>query len=93
MSWVYVLRSLKDNRLYVGSTRQSVEERVSRHNSGQVSSTRNRKPLVLLYTEHYDDYSDARKKEIYFKTGSGRECLSRILTNRAGTQVAKGDRL
>ena len=93
MAFVYVLRSLKDNRLYVGSTRQSIEERVSRHNSGQVSSTKNRKPLVLLYAEHCDNYSESRKKEIYFKTGSGRECLNRILTNRAGTQVAKGGRL
>ena len=99
MVFVYVLRSLKDNQLYVGSTRQRIYARVSRHNRGQVRSTKNRRPLVLLYSEPFNNYSDARERELYLKSGSGREHLRRILNNqarsdvRAGTQVAKVDRL
>ena len=93
MAHVYVLRSLKDQKLYIGSTRQTVLERLQRHNLGNVKSTKNRAPLLLLYQEYFDDYSDARIRELYLKSGSGREHLKRILLKRAGTQVVKGDRL
>ena len=90
---MYVLKSLKDNKLYIGSTRLRAEERLGRHNSGSVISTAKRRPLILLYTEDFSDYSAARKREIYLKTGSGREHLKLILEKWAGTQVAKGGRL
>ncbi len=93
MAYVYVLKSLKDSKFYIGSTRQTIGKRLLRHNSGQVISTRNRLPFILLHSESFSDYTNARKRELYLKSGSGREHLSRILLNRAGTQVAKGGRL
>ncbi|MFA4888673.1 MAG: GIY-YIG nuclease family protein [Candidatus Omnitrophota bacterium] len=93
MAFVYVLRSIKDEKLYIGSTRQLLVERLVRHNKGQVPSTRMRIPFTLLYSESFDDFSNARKRELYLKSGSGREYLLRILAKRAGTQAAKGVRL
>lgn len=46
MGYVYILRSLKDNNKYIGST-INIEKRIKLHNAGQVFSTRNRRPLVL----------------------------------------------
>ncbi len=93
MCHTYVLRSNKDNKLYVGSTRTSINERLHRHNSSSVKSTSKRRPLVLVYTENFNNYSGARRRELYLKSGSGREHLNRILVKWAGTQVAKGARL
>ena len=93
MPFVYVLKSLKDLKLYIGSTRGSIRDRIKRHNNGGVVSTRGRMPFIVLYQEEFISYKEARKRELYFKSGSGRESLRRILDNRAGTQVAKGDRL
>ena len=93
MPYVYVLRSSKDNKLYIGSTRQTIEERLLRHNNGHVKSTKDRRPFVVLCEEYFNDYTSARKRELYLKTGSGREHLERILLKRAGIQVVKGDRL
>ncbi len=93
MAFLYVLKSCIDNKLYVGSTRQTLEQRIRRHNNGQVDSTRNRRPFILLHSESFKEYSNARKRELYLKTGSGREHLNRILINRTGTQAAKGGRL
>ena len=93
MFYVYVLKSLKDFKLYIGSTRGQIKDRIKRHNNGGIISTRYRIPLIALYHEEFDNYKEARKRELYFKTGSGRESLKRILDNWAGTQVAKGDRL
>lgn len=93
MAYTYVLGSLKDRKLYIGSTRQAIEERLRRHNKGDVKSTKNRRPFVLIYRQYSDDYTNARKRELYLKSGSGREHLERILLRGAGTQAAKGDRL
>ena len=93
MAYVYVLKSCKDGKLYVGSTRSTLAARLLKHNCGSIKSTSKRKPFVLLYSEDFHSYTDARKREIYFKSGSGRESLKRILIKRAGTQVAKGGRL
>ncbi len=62
MWYVYVLRSLTDNNLYVGST-NDISRRLSEHNSGKADSTKNRTRAVEL--------------EQYFKTGSGRAFLQK----------------
>ncbi|MBU1954263.1 GIY-YIG nuclease family protein, partial [Patescibacteria group bacterium] len=50
MNYVYVLKSELDGRLYIGQT-NNVEKRLIYHNSGWVKSTRNRRPLKILYKE------------------------------------------
>ena len=84
MSCIYALKSLKDSRFYIGSTRLKPGERLKAHNRGAVRSTKGRKPFDLIYSEEYDSYAQAKKKEL-FKLIDDK--------NRAGTQVAKGDRL
>lgn len=93
MAFVYILKSLNYNYQYIGSTRQSLEERLMRHNSGHIVSTKGKCPFVILHSESFDNYTDARKKELYFKSGSGREHLKRILEKRAGGGVVNRTRL
>jgi putative endonuclease len=75
---VYILRSLKDEKLYIGIT-ENIEARVKRHNKGQVSSTKKRRPFVLLHTEEFDDYGQARKREKFLKSGPGHRELKKLL--------------
>jgi putative endonuclease len=72
--YVYVLRSQKDAGIYIGSTR-NLPSRLKAHQHGKVKSTKGRKPLELVYIEEYESYSEARKREIYLKSGAGREFL------------------
>ncbi len=74
---VYVLRCA-DRKLYIGSTRD-IKSRIKAHNAGRVTSTKNRRPIELVYSEKMLSYSDARKRELYFKSGSGREWLQKKL--------------
>ena len=74
MFYVYVLKSLKDRKLYTGFTR-NVKRRVEAHNSGMNKSTRFRVPLVLVYTESYLDEKEARLRERFLKSGKGRKFL------------------
>jgi len=62
MYYVYILKSKKDNLLYTGSA-NDLKKRFILHNSGKVSSTKNRIPLELIYYEAYKSEKDARSRE------------------------------
>ncbi|MEK7174136.1 MAG: GIY-YIG nuclease family protein [Patescibacteria group bacterium] len=78
MFYVYVLRSLKNQRLYVGCT-NNLERRIEEHNRGQSTYTKLTRPFVLLYHEILPDLKSARGRERMLKGGQGREWLSRKL--------------
>ena len=48
MFYTYVLFSYKDKKLYIGST-SDIKKRLKRHLAGEVISTKNRRPLELLF--------------------------------------------
>jgi len=76
--YIYILKSNKDNKTYVGYT-NNLEERLKKHNSGQVKSTKFRRPLDLLFSEEFNTSIEARKRELYWKNGGGRRKLKQIL--------------
>ena len=76
--FMYALRSLKDNNLYIGISRNP-EKRVEIHNKGKTESTRNRRPFVLIHKESCSSLKEAREKEKYYKSGFGREILKQII--------------
>jgi len=65
--FIYILRSLKDENLYIGQT-NNLENRIKRHNAGQVHSTKNRRPLEILHTEKFDTRKEAMYREKYLKS-------------------------
>jgi putative endonuclease len=65
--FVYILRSLKDGKLYIGQT-NNLDHRIQRHNSGKVNATKYRRPLELVYREIFGSRSEAMKREKYFKS-------------------------
>lgn len=80
MYYVYVLRSLKDEKLYSGYT-SNLKQRLEYHNSGKVESTKWRKPFELIYFEGYNHQQDATAREKFFKTQWGRNYVRRVLKN------------
>ena len=64
MFYVYVLYSLKDKKLYIGST-PDLRKRLHKHLTGYVLSTKNRQPLKLIYYEAYILESDSLRREKY----------------------------
>ncbi len=78
MFYTYVLRSKRDNQLYIGFT-DDLKKRFALHNRGRVNATKDRKPLILIYYEACSSKEKAIRREKYFKTGFGRRFLkSRI---------------
>ena len=66
MFYLYVLKSKKDENLYIGST-NNLQRRFREHNAGDVESTRPRRPLELIYYEAYSVEEEARNREKQLK--------------------------
>ncbi|MFA6437140.1 MAG: GIY-YIG nuclease family protein [Candidatus Paceibacterota bacterium] len=78
--YVYVLRSLKDGCFYIGFT-NNLKRRFSQHNSGQVKSTKSRRPFKIMYYEAHTSKKDAKRREQYFKSTKGKSTLRQMLRN------------
>jgi len=74
MYYVYVLKSDKDNKNYVGYTK-NLKLRFEQHKKGKVKSTKNRKPLKLIYYEVCLNQQDTTHREKYLKTYHGKMFL------------------
>jgi putative endonuclease len=55
----------------------SVGRRLNEHNSGKVKSTRGFKPWKLFFFEEYETRGEARKREVFLKTGFGRSWIKK----------------
>jgi putative endonuclease len=78
MWYIYVLRSTKNGRLYTGST-NDLERRLGEHQRGHSKYTKHAGPFELVYREEYDTQLEARRRELYLKTGHGREELAGLM--------------
>ncbi len=78
MYYTYVLQSLKDDQFYAGFT-ENLKLRFEHHSKGRIESTRQRRPLKLIYYKASLDIEDAIKREKYFKTYHGKMFLRRRL--------------
>ncbi|MFA5652402.1 MAG: GIY-YIG nuclease family protein [Candidatus Paceibacterota bacterium] len=74
MYYTYVLKSLINNNIYVGST-EDIKNRLFKHNSGKVKSTKAYKPWVLLETREFITRSEAYIHEMFLKSGQQKELL------------------
>jgi putative endonuclease len=76
--YTYVLHSKKDGLFYMGYT-NNLKRRLYQHNNGENISTRNRRPLKLIYFEGHLDKKDALRREKYLKTNKGKTMLRYII--------------
>jgi putative endonuclease len=76
--FVYVLKSQKDNKHYIGST-SDVKKRLAFHNAGLQRSTKTRIPFVLIYQEEYATKQGAIRRELYIKSLKGGEAFRKLI--------------
>lgn len=66
MYFVYLLKSKKDEGYYIGFTLDPVGRAIE-HRDGLVVSTRNRRPVEMIYLEGYATEKQARERESKLK--------------------------
>ncbi|MBI3384821.1 GIY-YIG nuclease family protein [Candidatus Gottesmanbacteria bacterium] len=76
--YVYILLSLKDHKFYTGFT-TDLRKRLILHTKGQVISTRLRCPFKLIHYEYFINETDAKAREVFLKSGFGRNQLKEAL--------------
>ena len=75
---VYVLKSGKTGRYYVGCT-NDLDLRLQQHNQGMTKSTKGYRPWRVIYVERYESLSQARQREIQIKAWKNRAYMDRAL--------------
>lgn len=76
--YIYILKSKVDGKFYTGYT-TNLKLRFEQHMKGLVSSTRNRRPLILIYSEACLNKKDAQHREKYLKTYHGKMFIKKRL--------------
>jgi len=78
MFYVYILKSLKNGRYYTGST-NDLKRRLVEHNSGGSKYTKLTRPFVLVHKEEFNTRKEAVVRELFLKTGAGRNWIKNNL--------------
>lgn len=78
--------SEKDNKYYTGYTK-NLKLRFEQHKKGLVESTKNRRPLKLIYFEACLNQKDALNREKYSKTHYGKMFLGNRLKSYLSGEI------
>lgn len=76
MYCTYVLKSLTNGDIYIGSS-GDLYERTNKHNKGKVRSTKTNRPWKLLEYYKFNTRSEAVKYEKFLKTHQQKEIIRR----------------
>ena len=76
--WVYVIKCDED-RYYIGLSEDTVV-RLDEHNKGLSKWTSRYKNWQIVYTKRFDNLTDARKWENYFKRQKGGNGFKKIIS-------------
>lgn len=79
MHYVYIL-SCRDSKPYIGCT-NDLKDRIRRHSLGEVSATKDRRPVKLINYMAFTNKYLAFNFEKYLKSGSGRSFIKKHFTS------------
>ncbi len=82
MYYVYVLRSLKDKRCYIGYT-HNLERRLEDQNRGKSESVKYRSPFEIAHSEECATKIEAIRRERHIKSYKGGEAFKRLISKEA----------
>ena len=90
MFTVYVLKSLRNDKRYIGYTSKNVFARLYEHNHGTNKFTRQNGPFELYRQEMYSIKTEAIKREKFLKSGQGRKLLDDIIVPSQMPVICRG---
>ncbi len=80
--FVYILKSTKNGRLYIGSTKD-LKRRISEHlNKKSLYVSKYIRDFTLVFCQEYDDIEKARKIEFWLKSQKDKDFILRIVSEK-----------
>jgi putative endonuclease len=80
MYYVYILLNETNTKTYTGVA-DDVNKRLAEHNAGRVKSSRPYRPYKIIHTESFETLKEARQKEGFYKSTTGRRRLKEMFLN------------
>ena len=78
--YIYILFSASKDKFYVGAS-EDINKRLVRHNAGATPSTKSGRPWKIVYSEEYDNKSDAICRELKIKKMKSRKYIEQLIVN------------
>ncbi|MDD5711109.1 MAG: GIY-YIG nuclease family protein [Candidatus Colwellbacteria bacterium] len=78
---VYILKSLKNQRHYIGSTKD-IDRRLAQHELGKVKATKNILPLELVAFLPCGTPTDARRAEYKLKNYKRKDIIELVIRDK-----------
>jgi len=72
------MQSGKNGSFYTGYTKD-IHERLNYHNCGKVKATRYLIPFKVVYSEAYENATEARRREYYIKSQKSRKLIQALV--------------
>jgi len=79
MAYTYILYSHSLDKFYIGSTNDSMDERLRKHLSNHGGFTANAKDWRIVYIEHAEDIGIAAKREREIKKWKSRKMIEKLI--------------
>jgi len=79
MAWLYILYSENLDRFYIGATSDFLNERIRRHLSDHKGFTAAAKDWRLVYSEQFDDFKEAHKREKQIKSWKSKAMIIKLI--------------
>ena len=77
MAYLYILKTNKET-YYIGST-NNIEKRLEYHQKGKVKSTKDKRPVILVFKEFHNTRAEAQKKEYNFKSWKSKKMIEKVV--------------
>jgi putative endonuclease len=78
MFYVYILKSLRDGKHYIGHTK-NLQQRIEEHNREKSPSVKSRSPFVLVYQEDFSSQIQAIQREKQIKAYKGGNAFKKLM--------------
>jgi len=83
--YTYILFSESKNKFYIGSTSETLQERIRKHNSNHKGFTGNNTDWVLKYFENHSTKTEAIIREKQIKNWKSRKLIEKLIDS-AGSE-------
>jgi len=81
MPSVYILKSIRNRRYYVGST-INFQHRLEEHRKGKVRSTKGLCPFEVVFVQNFDSITKAKQIEYRIKKLKRKDYIERIIKDK-----------
>ncbi len=81
MPFTYIIYSPTLDRYYIGSTRESTQDRICKHNHKHKGFTSSANDWEVVFQEFHAEYSDALKSEKKIKQWKNRKMIEALINN------------